>query len=623
MIGCETGLQILWRGGRPVKAAARKNQWNSDGALNTENSIESKDEADPTLYREGAGFVDGGADHDSSASFESIIQFINLPFGVAVLHLAFPYIPMDALQQDQNALPSLLTGKLVAAVVCSDSSVRLVVLPLAPPSTRAKRKAETADKPLLTNGQSGPYGEQVLVVSGGDKLRGASQRVSLTLALAPVDADSDLETYDGDIQSGRNPYTGRRRLISQTRSRSRSRSLAKGEGWDILVASCSSDASGPLLLHRVPLSPSGSEMDLTSAEHGAPWNIQHLPSSVASLHFNPSLPGDERHGRLLVAEMKGTVRVLDCLATGTSSCLVSLYPSLKDSVSGRGIRKHSLDAQWVLGGKALLALFDDGKWGIWDLEGYGPKAQSGALTPTIPTMGSFFAFAVDGLVNGGSNGLKASDANAQTKEGLKAVKLAPTTPSTRRARQENLFSGPHRHTEGPAQGGISVIPADDARTVDEAVLLWHNDSVMVIPSLRTHWVNKVKGSGNLFGNEAKGEARLLRNVSLRGERRTCVSLLPASYESIYEDSLGFPVLVTGETRFVVVTTSPISGQRTTSTDLEGPRSDQRLLEQGELDLDGMDRVLTNMNDKSQTEKLTTRGVALKRKEGFLTYDSNS
>lgn len=594
MIGTEIGLRLLWCGGRPVT---------------------SEDEAPSNSRNEGAAFERGEQEHDP------IVQSVDLPLGVAVLRVAFPYIPTDALQQDQSSLPSLVTQNLVAAVVCSDSSVRLVTLPLAPPSTRAVKKVKADAKPFSADGRVGSYGEQVVTISGANDHQAIPRCVALTWAPALVEADSDVEMDEEALQSENNTPKGRRRVISRTRSRSRSRSLARGGGWDILIASCSSNSSRILLIHRIPILPDGSNLDLQSADISIPWSIQHLPSAITSCHFNPSLPGDGRNRRLLVAESQGTVRVLDCLSTSTSkqcSCLVSLYPIPQASGSGRGTRKHLLDAQWVLGGTAILALLDDGEWGIWDLGGHGTESQSGTLAPQPPTMGSFFDFASIGHIDSRSTTLKANGANLKkTKEGSSVVKLAPTTPSTRRMRQENLFSGPplHQTTNGPARGGISIIPSEDANASDEAILLWHNHVIVEIPSLRTHRTSK--GSGNLFNNNTKGEARVINHVSLRGERRTGVSLLP---HSIHNSVPEHPVLVAGETCFVIVT-GPSSGQQITSKrGLESPRADQRLLRQGDLDLDGMDRVLSTITkDKPSqaAEKLTTRGLALKRKVGFL------
>ncbi|KAL8945329.1 MAG: hypothetical protein Q9211_000159, partial [Gyalolechia sp. 1 TL-2023] len=203
----------------------------------------------------------------------------------------------------------------------------------------------------------------------------------------------------------------------------------------------------------------------------------------------------------------------------------------------RGAGRHVLDAQWVLGGSAVLVLLEDGEWGVFDLEGHGPKPQSASKGSVTPTLGSLFTFAIRGHFNDGSNTFQSDDADAaRIIKGSKPATLAPTTPSTRRMRQENLFAGPLRHAEGPAKGGISLVPDQDSKIFDEAAVVWYNDSITVIPSLRTYWVGKLKGSGNLFGNGTRGEARTINNVSLRGERRTDVALLPASHHSMYGDA---------------------------------------------------------------------------------------
>ncbi|KAI4114512.1 MAG: hypothetical protein LQ345_004720 [Seirophora villosa] len=520
LIGCENGLQILWHGKR----------FGADGSLTHHNHVETKDGAESSLHGENSPSRQEGDDYDSATPVDSVVQSIKLSFGTAVLQLAVPHIPKDALQQHHTTIPALFTKNLVVAVVCSDSSVRLVTLPLVPPTRSNKGKAEADDEIFLANQQSGSYGERTVVISRGSDHQDIPRCVALTLTLALVEPSSDLDMDRDDVKP------------------------------------C-------------------------------------VRSPLVSLHFHPALPGDEKNGRLLAAESNGTVKILNCLSTGTfrkCSYLVSLITSCQASAGNRGTRQHILDAQWVLGGKAILALLGDGEWELWDLEAHGPRSQSGTTT-TQTRMDTFFSFAIRGHIGGGHNTLKADDANRPTQDGFKAARIAPTTPSTRRMRQENLFSGPCRDMDRPARGGISTVPKEDSRTTDEAVLLWHNDHLLVIPSLQTYWENRAKGSGNLFGNGLKSEATVLSNVSLRGERRTSVSLLPASYNSTYNDSPGYPVLVTGETRFVFVT-GPCNREQAKLRRLASPPTDQRRLEQGDLDLDGMRRVLTNMSGKLPTEK---------------------
>ncbi|KAL8655401.1 MAG: hypothetical protein Q9210_000899 [Variospora velana] len=590
LIGCENGLQILWHGGRLSRT---HRQGSADGNMIHHNLFETESEAESSLHSEGLHAQQDEDDYDSSTPCDSLVQSIKLPFGTAVLQIAVPYIPTDALQQHHKTLPALYTKNLVVAVVCSDSSVRLVILPLAPPTESAKRKSEATDKRFVANKQSGVYGERTLVISGGSDYQGIPKCVALTLTHALVETSSNLDMDRDDVKPG-SVTSIDHRSTSRRWTRSRSRSRAKIEAWDILVASCSSNASSPLLIHRAAMSSNGSRVEIDRV----PWSIQHVRSPLVSLHFHPALPGDEMNGRLLAAESNGMVKILSCLFTGASprsSCLVSLNTNYQPLRGNRGTRQHILDAQWMLGGKAVLALLEDGEWGLWDLEGYGLRFPRGTIRAQTPRLDLYFSFAICDYIGRGPNTFKTNEANPPTQDGFKAVRIDSTTPDTRRIRQQNLFSGPLRDRDRPARGCISTIPNESCRTIDEAVLLWHNDDLLVIPSLRTYWENRVKGYGNLFGNGSKGEATILSNVPLRGERHTSVSLLPMSDDSTYNDFAGYSVLVTGETRFVLVT-GPSGGEQAKLRQPASPPTDQKLLEQGDLDLDGMQRVLTNMSE---------------------------
>ncbi|KAI4174539.1 MAG: hypothetical protein LQ343_002296 [Gyalolechia ehrenbergii] len=562
LVGCENGLKILWRGGQPAESQPRQRSWKDDGTLLHNVAVGSKGQADANSLHEDASHEQTGEDSSSSQDFEPVIESISLPFGTAVLHIAFPFIPPDSSQHKSDSLPALCSDRLVAAM----------------------------------------------------RLR---RCVSLTLAPSSASPGSELDMDQDDAQSRKN-VSDRRRFTSKLQSRSRS--AGRDNGWDLLVASSSSDSSGLLLIHRIQLSPHGRELKQTTTDFNLPLSIQQLPCSAASLSFNPSLPGDERNSRLLLADRKGTIRILDCHSAEASNecpCLISLYTSLQSTSNRRGAGKHVLDAQWVLGGSAVLVLLENGEWGVWDLEGHGPKAQSTSKAPVTPTLGSLFMFAIRGHLNDGSNTFKSDNADAASiKEASKPAMLAPTTPSTRRMRQANLFAGPLRHAKGPAHGGISLVPDQDSKIGDEAVVMWYNNAITVIPSLRTHWADKVKGSGNLFGNGARGEARTIHKVSLRGERRIDVALLPASDQSTYGAAPEYTVLVTRETRYVLVT-SPSSGQRAIWGNQLSPRSDPRMLEQGDLDLDGMDRMLSTMNEKTELNEFSANGVYQKRKVGLV------
>ncbi|KAL8657595.1 MAG: hypothetical protein Q9226_001759 [Calogaya cf. arnoldii] len=615
-LGHENGLRIIWYGGRALKPQPEEQPQNGDQDPGHSVVLDSEDDADaPTSHDQDTYLESDEEYYDPSKPFERIVQSLDLPFGVAVLHIAFPSYPLEPLQRRHAALPALFSEKLVAAVTCSDASVRLVTLPAAPPSPLRKREAAANNKPCLADGPVGPCGEEIILVTGGNDHKTVPRCVSSALAPGTfIEEDSDYEMEEDSSSKERH------RQRSQTRSRSRS--LRGGEGWDILVASSSSDLSGLLLIHRIPLTRDGKHLDLAT-RHTVPWSIQRLPSPAASIQFNPSVPREKRNSMLLVAEAKGPVRILSCLSTeNASQCtwLITLLPGFQTPAHGRASRKHVLDARWVQNGKAIIVLLADGDWGIWDLFDAQPKVLSGAHAYQASRLGSFSSFAINGSINASPRLSNSDSQDFKARDGGRTGRLAPMTPGTRRIRQENLFSGTIQQVEGPARGGICVVSSQDTKAVDDAVLLWHNDNITVLPSLRTHWANKVKGTGNLFGIGAKGEARTISNISLRGERRCDVVLLPTGPQFKPERSSSTEsILVLGETRFVVVT-SPLSEPQASSRNQSQPLPDQRLLERGDLTLEGMDRVLASMDDRIATKNISsTNGVSSspKRKVNFL------
>ncbi|KAI4225950.1 MAG: hypothetical protein L6R40_008322 [Gallowayella cf. fulva] len=616
-LGHEHGLQLLWRGGRTPRD--HKRQQNDHNYPDQSNLLDSDYGTDVlTSHGQNPCLESDEEDYDPSIPVEPIVQSLDLPFGVGVHHIAFPHLSTDASEREHGAFPSLYSEKLVAAVVCSDASVRLVLLPNSPPSPLRKKEAMASSKPCIADGRVGPHGERIILLTSGNDHQVVPDCIALTSVPSSARGDSYLEMNVDDTQSARDVSADPRQQYSRTRSESSSERRAGG--WDLLVASSSSSLSGFLLIHRIPLTADGTTPNPMTADHTSPWNIQHLPSPTASIDFSPSLPRDGRNAMLLIAEVKGPVRVFDCLTTETArqrTWLISLMPGFQAPIHGRAGRKHVLCAKWVQGGKAILVLLARGEWGIWDLRDSPTETSSRIRAPQAITIGSFSTFAISGSVIAGPRLISTDARDTKSRDGGKAGKLAPTTPGTRRVRQDNLFSGPVQQCAGPARGGISVASSQGAETDDEVVLLWYNDSITVIPSLRTHCKHKVKGSGNLFGNGAKGEARTTSSVSLRGERQNEVSLLPAGHQSIDRgspDDNNF--LVLGETRFVIVATA-FGEPPTTQSNPMKPASDQKVLERGDLTLEGMESVLGSMTNRLPTNDVASNKVPSKRKVNLV------
>ena len=554
--------------------------------------IDSDEEAP---YQDNPDFEEDDGDFDVSEPYEPIIQMLDLPLGVEVLHLAFPHLPAHAQRSGLDSLPVLFSQKLVLAVACSDSSVRVILIPLLPPSPQGKNRPDLRDKASNLEAGKSVFGEQMILLSNGTTHRSIPKGVSISMTSTPP------EDLDEDEVSGQSPDLGRN--VSRSASRSRSTHRLGDYQWDLLIASHSADLSGLLLIHRIPIL--AGEAGLSPDLH-IPWRTQYLVSPTVSVHFNSALYPASRHSQLLIAEAKGVVRILDCLpqskAAESSWCL-SLYTDFETLQGSTSRRKLVLDAQWVLGGKAILALLADGKWGVWDLENAGPKPTEGANPPRNTSIESLTKFALEGWVGDSLKSrtlLKSSSAKTENRS-----KLAPMTPGTRKMKQQALFTESTSQPDGPVRGGLSVSPVKDAsnsRADDEAVLAWHGSTIAVIPSLFIHWQNKARGSGNLFGKGAKGEPRMISNIQLGGESCKKASLMPSHHPSGSAKDEATPpeILVTGDHRLVIVAPPLVEPQVPfpPPSPLLSSTTDQQLLSRGDLDVNGMDRLLAGMSDST-------------------------
>ena len=554
--------------------------------------IDSDEEAP---YQDNPDFEEDDGDFDVSEPYEPIIQMLDLPLGVEVLHLAFPHLPADAQRSGLDSLPVLFSQKLVLAVACSDSSVRVISIPLLPPSPQGKNRPDLRDKASNLEAGKSVFGEQMILLSNGTTHRSIPKGVSISMTSTPP------EDLDEDEVSSQSPDLGRN--VSRSASRSRSTHRLGDYQWDLLIASHSADLSGLLLIHRIPIL--AGEAGLSPDLH-IPWRTQYLASPTVSVHFNSALYPASRHSQLLIAEAKGVVRILDCLPqsrAAESSWRLSLYTDFETLQGSTSRRKLVLDAQWVLGGKAILALLADGKWGVWDLENAGLKPTEGANLPRSTPIESLTKFALEGWVGDSLKSrtlLKSSSAKTENRS-----KLAPMTPGTRKMKQQALFTESTSQPDGPVRGGLSVSPVKDAsnsRADDEAVLAWHGSTIAVIPSLFIHWQNKARGSGNLFGKGAKGEPRMISNIQLGGESCKKASLMPSHHPSGSAKDEATPpeILVTGDHRLVIVAPPLVEPQLPfpAPSPLLSSTTDQQLLSRGDLDVNGMDRLLAGMSDST-------------------------
>ena len=487
------------------------------------------------------------------------------------------------------------------ALVCSDWRIRILTIPLAPPSPQSKEgKACDVDTPWVRGG-CGRFGEQVVVISGANCHQSLPSEISLTFTSRATKLKEDNTSnapYNIDIAE--NP--------SERWSRTFFTNTLPSDGinnLDLLVASHSADLSGLLLVHRVSVMRNGIKIDTESAEQSVPWQTHYLSSPAISLEFNPSLYPSPRHTELLVGESKGVIRILDCAAQNQSNTeglwLMSLCPSFQvfPGSYSHDRRKSLLSSCWCLQGKAILSLLSDGEWGISDVSSAGPKAKEGLKTSWSSSWTVLGAFALSGFLSPLIELRK--HAVGFSHIGNRTAMFTPMTPITRKTQPDKLFTNPTTQPKGTGYGGVCVSPTFDACSTngeDESILLWYSHDIFLLPSLNTHWQSKVRGIGNLFGTEIKGQLRHISTIRPAGENWKSVSLFPGRYP-LGTKSSERDVLITGA-RGIVVLASPYMDNRVQNPShksmLNLPNS-QSLLAEGELDVNGLDRMLGEMSNR--------------------------
>ncbi|KXT03749.1 hypothetical protein AC578_743 [Pseudocercospora eumusae] len=533
--GHQNGLRILWRGGR------RRRRQNAAAHSNgTNGMVELLDDEE---------FEDNEEEQDPDCPHPSIIQHLSVDFGnvtnpVAILHLATTSIT------NNTAAPHILKDTAIVAAASSDGKLRLLLIPLSPPSDHTK---EQTLRDIVTSAieiDLGTYHVANLPASLAVKFLAHEHQRSNAL-IAP---NGDVEGFLLLVSAGRTLHT-----------------------WTIPVTADAIVSEDIELLHKIS-----------------------LPSPATAISPHPS----PRTSQLLLVDATSAVRIYEPLASPTprrrpgSSDSTSQLPSTV-SKPGRWIttfhpafqvskgvsavsaafarRKKVLDAKWILGGRAALALLEDGEWGIWDV--------------TSPPKGkSVEEFALNSFLD--------TAARTETAEPAKqrqgAARLAPSTPNTRKAKQDQLFSGTPKTTSNAApRGGISVSPYSiKAGAGDESVVMWYNGQIYSIPSIGRFWQQGT--SGGLYSSSLTH----IPDVNLMQENITGISQFASKTAGSGIGSMNTQrdLLVSAEHRAIILQgTRPPTPSRQLFHAAERPVSrDQQMFDSGELDLDGIDNMLDSM-----------------------------
>lgn len=465
---------------------------------------------------------------------------------------------------------------MLVAVACSDFSVRLLSLPLTFPK----------DKPLETEASTANFDswftiranwiDEMITVPASRGHRSLPKGISLALTHRPV---SSIEG-DGDIPDS--PRGGR--LLDE---------------WDVLIASHSTDHLGKLLIHRIPISPSGEHIEEPPLEDIL-WRSERLHGSVSSvqIHVPPNTKDHQAIPRVLVALCDGPVKIYECSTTDDDRrgvWQIVLHPG--NTVSDGTVHtKMILDCQWVLGGNGICVLLRNGQWGIWDVS---PSGLAHTLSGNASSK-----FTLDGWIESAFNvSSSKTQSNPNQKRGSRHD-LAPMTPGTRKIRQESLFSAHtmSTNTHSPLEGGIipqltkqSIEGHDD----DESLLIWHGSRMISISSLRTYWRSKVRASNVHAQSSIPLQTYEIATAFTSNER--CIGVSMFHHEDPVGDSLKAlqnDILVACETEFTIVAAPTQKRARIfpEQEPMEAGLDDQELLAQGGLDIHGLDRLLHHMGD---------------------------
>ncbi|KAH7378738.1 hypothetical protein BKA66DRAFT_142092 [Pyrenochaeta sp. MPI-SDFR-AT-0127] len=609
LYGHESGVGVIWRGGRPLKKMApppkqpakpaKVNGTSNDAIMIIDSDDDEPAKATPQQAAPEAEFEDEEEELDPDQPYPSIIQQLCLSLNTEVLHVAVPQIPAVSPLRPADTIPPIFSKKIVFSVACADSTIRVVTLPLNPPPNAAK------EKPLSAKSQ---FGEDVVKIHGHQSI---PRGITMTWTSKGEPSFKDEVEDDMDVDGEDTSVTpGRRRRKPQNHSRSRP---LEDEGFDLLVASHAAELGGLLKIWRFAIA----ETSLNVAHPIAPYKTLTLRKPASQIAFSTALYPKRRHSQLLITESTGTAQIYDLFASPNrkrhasgrteSGAFVGTFRSTFESVKSNAYtpailatRKSIIDAAWASDGHHILALLADGEWGVWDVDRSGPSP------PADPS-----AFSLRGFVGTSEKDGSTSGASSPKRSGRSS--LAPMTPNTRRRKEENLFHGSASGSATATHGGVSVAssPSSNGAAPEVSVIIWYGTEVYKIADLAKFWARAASASS---GGSLPGPGLQIQDVSLLGEAITSISQFDTSSQAS-RMAISRDTLISAEHRLIITasTSQPLGRDLNAMfaqervEDEETRKTDQALLSRGELDLGGMDRLLDDMEGSGTISKSLTLG----------------
>ncbi|KAH6637495.1 hypothetical protein C7974DRAFT_389636 [Boeremia exigua] len=599
----DTGVSVVWRGGRPLKKAAPppkqapkpQNVNGSNDAIMIIDSDDDEPAKAPAQAVPQAEFEDEEEELDPDQPYPSVVQQVRLSFNTGVLHIAVPQVPTATALRPAESIPAIFGKKLVFTATCTDSTIRIVTLPLSPPPNSAK------ERPV--NGGS-QFGEEIVRFHGHQSIaRGVTMTwTSRGEPSAKHESDDEMEV---DVQGPAGATPGRRRRTQQ--SRSRAPTVA---GFDILVATHSAEVGGLFKIWRFELT----ETSVNGAHPIVPYKTVTLRKPASRIAFNTAQYPKRRHAQLLITDLTGTARIYDPFTPASRKrsaggqtepgAFITTFKSSFESMKSNSLtpailatRKAILDAAWVSDGRHILALLADGEWGVWDCDKSGPNP------PTDPA-----SFSLRGFI--GTVDKEASNGPSSPKRGGRNS-LAPMTPNTRRRKEDHLFHGSASGIAVPTRGGVSVasLVSSNGTVSEDSVVLWYGSEVYRIADLTKFWTRNASASR---GQSLPGPGvTQIYDIPLLGESISSIVQFDTTAAAT-RMAIGRDILIAAEHRLIISASTNQPQDRDlfapTPAEEEASRvADQVLLTRGELDIGGMDRLLEDLEGGGKGPKTLTMG----------------
>lgn len=600
-----------------------------------------------------------------SRPYERVVATHEIHFDTCVLALAVA--PLPSHRSPHDSVPTVFTNRAVITVACSDQTTRILSFPLDPklPSTTTKLASKKSKDDI-----------QCRVVTEPTLHSGNIRGVALSYTYIPARRrgwNSDDENSEDAEDLAESPRAG--------------------DMWQLLVASHAAEPTPTLAITRVQLLDGRSDRSIDDADIST--DAIFPESGGVAMAFNSSPYPSKRHSQLLFAGQDGLVRLYDTLSlkrkylgrptfvnpdvppefrTKLVATFFAPFQRSSDPIlQAFGLRHRILDAQWVLGGKSIIILIDDGRWGVWDFAQAGPRplksqnhvvASAGPLS--VPDTG-ITAFSVQGILAvGRQEGFSASSNATQSRKGLRvpgSQNLAPMTPHTRKDKQHHLFSPPSGGLSSRClvKGKVSVAAClSDTAMRDETVVMWYGEDFFVIPRyvqsssyyiytyLSPLHLQKKKNSNQLYSSlveiwkragidaykadvKTSGIGTLhappiaqLNGLSMLGEQVTSISQTSASSATLTRGS-PHDIVISAEHRIVMWCSE--KSERKPAEQLKSlfsrppghtqhgqaiQRADEDRLSRMELDLGGIDRLMGGMGPERKKHAPLSSGSPTER-----------